>query len=230
MTPTARQHTRAPGLHLSATHEFWEVAPKPIDKCIANGYTNNVRGDSERGQVMERKRQINFRASGLTARQLDVLAERWGTTQSETITIVVDRVYQHEAGKGHNMISYKRNDDGAIVDVVWSQTVDAYDGRHHTGAIYRRLTDITLSARDLDGGSNLGNVLSPDDAEWWEAVLTDLGTFRAWELEHSPEERDALARAEGYDHWEDMTNNLSEGDLESTANRLSVVLRRHASV
>lgn len=43
------------------------------------------------------KQQINFRASDLTARQLAELSERWGTTQSETITIIVDRMYREEA-------------------------------------------------------------------------------------------------------------------------------------
>jgi hypothetical protein len=42
------------------------------------------------------KQQINFRASGLTARQLNELAQRWGTTQSETLTVCIDRIYQQE--------------------------------------------------------------------------------------------------------------------------------------
>jgi len=42
------------------------------------------------------KKQISLRISDLTARQLEELAERWGTTQTETITVVVDRVYRQE--------------------------------------------------------------------------------------------------------------------------------------
>lgn len=42
------------------------------------------------------KKQISLRISDLTARQLAELAERWGTTQTETITVVVDRVYRQE--------------------------------------------------------------------------------------------------------------------------------------
>ena len=40
------------------------------------------------------KAQINFRASTLTATQLEQLMEWWGTSQTETITILVDRAYQ----------------------------------------------------------------------------------------------------------------------------------------
>jgi hypothetical protein len=42
------------------------------------------------------KQQINFRASELTARQLDWLMARWGTSQTETLTVVIDRMYQQE--------------------------------------------------------------------------------------------------------------------------------------
>lgn len=46
------------------------------------------------------KKQINFRASDLTARQLEELAQLWGTSQTETITVAIDRVYRQEmAGK-----------------------------------------------------------------------------------------------------------------------------------
>ena len=42
------------------------------------------------------KRQINFRASDLTARQLSELAARWGTSQTETVTVCIDRAWQQE--------------------------------------------------------------------------------------------------------------------------------------
>lgn len=42
------------------------------------------------------KQQINFRASDLTARQLDWLMQRWGTSQTETMTVVIDRIFQQE--------------------------------------------------------------------------------------------------------------------------------------
>lgn len=42
------------------------------------------------------KQQINFRASDLTASQLDALMQHWGTSQTETLTVVIDRMYQQE--------------------------------------------------------------------------------------------------------------------------------------
>lgn len=42
------------------------------------------------------KAQINFRASALTRGQLDWLQERWGASQTETVTVAIDRVYQAE--------------------------------------------------------------------------------------------------------------------------------------
>jgi uracil phosphoribosyltransferase len=42
------------------------------------------------------KQQINFRASDLTSRQLDALMQHWGTSQTETLTVVIDRIYQQE--------------------------------------------------------------------------------------------------------------------------------------
>ena len=44
------------------------------------------------------KQQINFRASELTARQLEWLMAKWGTSQTETLTVVLDRVHRQEAG------------------------------------------------------------------------------------------------------------------------------------
>lgn len=42
------------------------------------------------------KEQLNARISALTRRQLDELGERWGTTQTETLTVIIDRMYQQE--------------------------------------------------------------------------------------------------------------------------------------
>lgn len=42
------------------------------------------------------KQQVNARISDLTRRQLDELGKRWGTTQTETLTVIIDRMYQQE--------------------------------------------------------------------------------------------------------------------------------------
>lgn len=42
------------------------------------------------------KQQINFRASTLTTKQLEWLMSEWGTSQTETLTVVIDRIYDQE--------------------------------------------------------------------------------------------------------------------------------------
>lgn len=42
------------------------------------------------------KQQLNARISNLTRTQLDDLSQRWGTTQTETLTVIIDRMYQQE--------------------------------------------------------------------------------------------------------------------------------------
>lgn len=38
----------------------------------------------------------SFRVSALTIRQLDWLAEQWGTSKTETLALIVERVYRVE--------------------------------------------------------------------------------------------------------------------------------------
>lgn len=45
------------------------------------------------------KKQINIRASDLTLKQLEELMKRWGTSQTETLTVIIDRAHREEAGK-----------------------------------------------------------------------------------------------------------------------------------
>lgn len=42
------------------------------------------------------KEQLNLRVSDLTRRQLDELGRLWGTTQTETITVIIDRTFREE--------------------------------------------------------------------------------------------------------------------------------------
>lgn len=44
----------------------------------------------------EQKQVSSFRLSKLTIRQLDSLAREWGTSKTETLALVVDRVYKTE--------------------------------------------------------------------------------------------------------------------------------------
>ena len=50
------------------------------------------------------KDQINFRASELTTRQLAELSELWGTSQTETLTVAIDRAYQAETKRRMEML------------------------------------------------------------------------------------------------------------------------------
>jgi hypothetical protein len=49
------------------------------------------------GKLMA-KEHLNARISALTRRQLNELGKRWGTTQTETLTVIIDRMYQQEIG------------------------------------------------------------------------------------------------------------------------------------
>lgn len=42
------------------------------------------------------KSQLNIRISDLTKKQLEVLMERWGTSQTETISLLVQGAYIRE--------------------------------------------------------------------------------------------------------------------------------------
>lgn len=42
------------------------------------------------------KKQMHIRASAITQRQISELAEQWGTTITDVITIAVDRLYREE--------------------------------------------------------------------------------------------------------------------------------------
>lgn len=45
----------------------------------------------------EQQKQVqSFRLSNLTIRQLDWLVAQWGTSKTEALTLLVDRVYQQE--------------------------------------------------------------------------------------------------------------------------------------
>lgn len=45
------------------------------------------------------KEQLNARISDLTRNQLDALCKLWGASQTETLTVIIDRIYQLEEHK-----------------------------------------------------------------------------------------------------------------------------------
>lgn len=45
------------------------------------------------------KQTKSYRISTLTIQQLEELAEAWGTSLTETLTLIIDRAYQNEQSK-----------------------------------------------------------------------------------------------------------------------------------
>jgi len=45
------------------------------------------------------KQTKSYRISDLTRSQLEQLAEAWGTSLTETLTLIIDRAYQEEKSK-----------------------------------------------------------------------------------------------------------------------------------
>lgn len=90
------------------------------------------------------KRQINIRASALMASQLAWLADRWGATQTEALTVCIDRIYRQEQATlieqivtGQQLPAtgyptdgetfYYHNDEMPLTDIG---RVPGQDGRH----------------------------------------------------------------------------------------------------
>lgn len=111
------------------------------------------------------KEQLNARVSNLTRRQLDELSERWGTTQTETLTVIIDRMYQQEtkamkySRRQHliQAIAFQidfildqpelieaKNKAGFAVDVRWQ------DGEYVSENEWTRVSDIHLSPDELE--------------------------------------------------------------------------------
>lgn len=55
------------------------------------------------------KKQLNLRVSSLAREQLGQLTEWWGTSQTETLSLIIDRIYQQE-------LKRRLNDSGNLQD------------------------------------------------------------------------------------------------------------------
>ena len=49
--------------------------------------------------IRKRKQQVNIRASDLTISQLEDLMRWWGASQTEALTVAIDRIHRQEAEK-----------------------------------------------------------------------------------------------------------------------------------
>lgn len=53
------------------------------------------------------KKQLNIRVSDLTSQQLDALMEKWGTSQTETISLLVQAAYIRDIENANSNKSHK---------------------------------------------------------------------------------------------------------------------------
>lgn len=82
------------------------------------------------------KQQINFRASDLAAHELDWLMQRWGTSQTETLTVALDRVYRAENAMNLKPLTWNdaycslrvatQDSDGP--KLIWGTIYDVHEG------------------------------------------------------------------------------------------------------
>lgn len=92
------------------------------------------------------KQQINFRASELTTQQLAQLMQLWGTTQTETLTVVIDRVCQQET----------RVMNAYTLDIVYEGGQSPIDGKWSI----TETETITVQADDIEHARRLAPVYS----------------------------------------------------------------------
>ncbi len=63
----------------------------------------------------EQQKQVqSFRLSALTVQQLDWLTAQWGTSKTEALTLLVDRVYRIERAEAVDLLA--AGVDGGIVE------------------------------------------------------------------------------------------------------------------
>ncbi len=65
----------------------------------------------------EQQKQVqSFRLSALTVRQLDWLTDRWGTSKTEALTLLVDRVYQQERAASDMLEIFAAGIEGGVLE------------------------------------------------------------------------------------------------------------------
>lgn len=106
------------------------------------------------------KQQLNARISDLTRRQLDELIERWGTTQTETLTVIIDRMYQQET---------------TMTTATHQELARKFGTVTHEGTAYTLAEVATLSNRPFAGW--WGDAEDGDEytSEWVARAIDDAG-------------------------------------------------------
>lgn len=88
------------------------------------------------------KQQLNIRASDLTTQQLKQLSTWWNTSQTETVTLCIDRTFQTEQAKQQQTNRYISLLDAYIAR---GESLGYMDESH-------RREYQTLTGRDFDDG------------------------------------------------------------------------------
>lgn len=109
---------------------------------------------------------------------------------------------------------------------VFQTTVDAFDGYHSSGAVYRRLIDIRHAATDYESRYELerqvaADAVPGDTAQWWSEVLEPIHQLACRLAELDPDTaapilREALGLPEDADD-EDIQRAMETDDLEAEA-------------
>lgn len=101
------------------------------------------------------KEQLNARVSDLTRRQLNELGERWGTTQTETLSLIIDRVYNQDNAMTQQQVVGIHEAKGPYPGVIDGQAVYGWQGRYWVGHVTvssdgrrLRLTPVTETQRE----------------------------------------------------------------------------------
>lgn len=117
---------------------------------------------------MPTKNARAFRLSDLAERQLADLAQRWGASLTETLTLVIDRAWQHEAAAptpatAIQLWQHRTAGEQYIVCVEGGHVVGA------VGPIYQPERDAQLLAahtRDWEWDAELADDIAERDEEY----------------------------------------------------------------
>lgn len=88
------------------------------------------------------KKQLNLRISDLAHWQIDQLVKWWGTSQTEALSIIIDRIYQQELERRTTIDKPKPNKEIAIHNIhrnirgiIFDASIDAIDDLRQFGRI-----------------------------------------------------------------------------------------------
>lgn len=119
------------------------------------------------------KQQINFRASALTTKQLEWLMSEWGTSQTETLTVVIDRIYQQESKMNKPVINQ-------VFYVNQTGNHDTATDTYHNMTLFVLGEHFRSDRRPTTGPTSYGHVEdTPENRTLVEALMQELRAAEA---------------------------------------------------